>query len=89
MHTAHSFQHTTQQHPGLDPQVENYYISAGFLLPTFHKFYWTGLVSNSSTWPKFSWVSALMAAALLFPCHVPCAAADLACASRAGGQPHA
>jgi hypothetical protein len=42
-------------HPRL--QVEAYYITSGFLLPTFHKVYWTGLVSSSNTWPNFTWVS--------------------------------
>jgi hypothetical protein len=39
-------------------QVESYYIGAGFMLPTFHRFYWMGLQSTVSTWPAFTWVSA-------------------------------
>jgi hypothetical protein len=37
-------------------RVESYYVSAGFLLPTFHKVYWIGLNSSLGTYPNFTWV---------------------------------
>jgi hypothetical protein len=36
-------------------EVEGYFLQMGVLLPTFHKHYWTGLVSNNETWPRFNW----------------------------------
>ena len=38
--------------PLLAPQ---YYVNRGYLIPTFHKHYWMGLVSDVSTYPKFTW----------------------------------
>lgn len=32
-----------------------YYINRGYLIPTFHKHYWMGLVSDTSVYPKFTW----------------------------------
>lgn len=34
-------------------QVENFYISNGYLLPNFHKHYWLG--ATAVQWPKFNW----------------------------------
>lgn len=34
-------------------EVEQYYISNGLLLPSYHKFYWIGL--STSLWPTFLW----------------------------------
>jgi hypothetical protein len=36
--------------------VERYFTANGFMLPTYQKFYWTGLQSTSGTWPNFTWV---------------------------------
>lgn len=35
--------------------VESYFLSLGVLLPTFHKTYWTGLITNNQSWPLFNW----------------------------------
>ena len=35
--------------------MEQYFISSGLIIPTFHKFYWIGL-SVSGLWPNFTWV---------------------------------
>jgi hypothetical protein len=34
-------------------EVESYYIGAGLLLPSYHRFYWMGL--KAELWPTFSW----------------------------------
>jgi hypothetical protein len=39
----------------LQAEVEQFYISAGFLIPNYHKAYWMGLVSNLTSWPRFRW----------------------------------
>jgi hypothetical protein len=36
--------------------VESFYTTAGFLLPAYHRYYWMGLDSTTSTWPKFRWM---------------------------------
>jgi hypothetical protein len=36
-------------------EVESYYQELGVLLPTFHKQYWVGLVTNNQSWPIFNW----------------------------------
>jgi hypothetical protein len=36
-------------------EVEQYFIGAGLIIPTFHKFYWMGL-AVSGLWPNFKWV---------------------------------
>jgi hypothetical protein len=43
------------RHRLLQAEVEQFYISSGFLIPIFHKAYWMGLVSNTTAWPRFSW----------------------------------
>ncbi len=37
-------------------EVERYYTTSGFMLPSFHRFYWLGLASGPTTWPNFTWV---------------------------------
>ena len=37
-------------------EVEQYYIKAGYLFPTFHEFYWFGYQATSRTWPAFKWL---------------------------------
>ena len=37
-------------------QVENFYVSNGYLLPNYHKYYWLGAQVNGP-WPNFTWVS--------------------------------
>jgi hypothetical protein len=34
-------------------EVEKYYVGSGYLIPTFHRTHWNGLVSTA--WPKFAW----------------------------------
>jgi hypothetical protein len=34
-------------------QVEDFYISNGYLLPGYHRHYWLG--ATATTWPKFNW----------------------------------
>jgi hypothetical protein len=48
--------------------VEAYYTSSGFMLPSFHRFYWMGLQSSIGAWPKFTWVSAAACPACLPAC---------------------
>jgi hypothetical protein len=36
-------------------EVEQYYIVNGYLLPKFHKFYWSGLYAPKA-WPYFKWI---------------------------------
>ena len=36
-------------------EVEQYYIKAGYIIPTFHQFYWLSLSSNYMDYPDFSW----------------------------------
>jgi hypothetical protein len=36
------------------PQVEEYYVGKGILMPGFHKFYWMGL--RAAVWPNFAWI---------------------------------
>jgi hypothetical protein len=38
-------------------EVEGYFISNGYLMPTYHQIYWMGAnVSDAIYWPDFSWV---------------------------------
>ncbi len=43
----------------LEPQkeVEEYYISHGYILPSYHKQYWMGLNSSGSIFPNFTWLT--------------------------------
>lgn len=42
----------------LDEQSEMEYafINSGYLLPSFHKTYWMGLVTTQEAWPAFTWL---------------------------------
>lgn len=35
--------------------VQGYYVNTGFLLASYHKFYWIGLNSSAAVWPRFTW----------------------------------
>jgi hypothetical protein len=38
-------------------EVEGYFVSNGYLLPTYHLYYWIGAnVSDAIYWPDFSWI---------------------------------
>ncbi len=37
-------------------EMENAFLNSGYLLPSFHKTYWMGLVSNTDAWPTFTWL---------------------------------
>jgi hypothetical protein len=37
-------------------EVESFYLSSGWLLPSFHKQYWLGMTTNSASWPVFKYV---------------------------------
>jgi hypothetical protein len=44
-------------------EVEQHYVSAGLLLPTFSPVYWLGLAAqNASQWPLFTWAEPGLAA---------------------------
>jgi hypothetical protein len=47
----------------LQAEVEQWYISQGYLLPAYHKVYWLGLATNTSRWPVFTWSSSYAPAA--------------------------
>jgi hypothetical protein len=36
-------------------EVEQFYIKGGYIIPLFHKFYWTSLRSNYMDYPDFGW----------------------------------
>jgi hypothetical protein len=37
--------------------VEAFYISNGYILPKYHKFYWVGLNSSEQQWSNFTWLT--------------------------------
>jgi hypothetical protein len=37
-------------------EVESYFISNSYVMPTFHKMYWMGGVSSVAKYPNFSWI---------------------------------
>jgi hypothetical protein len=37
-------------------EVESFYLSIGWLLPSFHKQYWLGMVSDNTAWPRFKYL---------------------------------
>lgn len=49
--------------PHLQAEVEQWYVSQGYLLPAYHKGYWLGLATNASKWPVFTWTSSYAPAA--------------------------
>jgi hypothetical protein len=36
-------------------EVEQFYIKAGYIIPSFHQFYWLSLASNYMDYPDFTW----------------------------------
>jgi hypothetical protein len=40
------------------PQVEDFYVSGGYLLPNFHREYWMG--ASTMAWPNFTWTDITM-----------------------------
>jgi hypothetical protein len=41
----------------LQKEVEHFYISHGYILPMYHKFYWMGLNSSGMIFPNFTWLT--------------------------------
>jgi hypothetical protein len=39
-------------------EVEQYFITGGYLYPTYHFAYWMGLSTSSVNWPSFKWLDA-------------------------------
>jgi hypothetical protein len=37
-------------------EVEQYYISNGYLMPTYTPAYWIGMRTNKTGWPRFDWM---------------------------------
>ena len=39
-------------------EVEQYFVTQGYLYPTYHFTYWMGLSTTSVNWPSFKWLDA-------------------------------
>jgi hypothetical protein len=37
-------------------EMEYAFLNSGYLLPSFHKTYWIGLMASADSWPSFSWL---------------------------------